>query len=69
MEIPFDDPKTVQTILSGSRQVGELQDFHLAHLFIQENGLTEDEASMVQSMPSSAMMVQQVLKVFDCFCL
>jgi riboflavin biosynthesis pyrimidine reductase len=39
--IPFEDPATVQTILLGGEQVGDLQDFHLAHEFIQEGVVTD----------------------------
>ena len=49
IEIPFDDPKTVQTILSGGRKVSELKDFHLAHQFVQENVVTEEGSRISQS--------------------
>ena len=41
VEIPFDDPATVQTILSGGRKISDLQEFRLAHQFMQENVVTE----------------------------
>lgn len=49
VEIPFDDPATVQTVLSGGRKIGELQEFHLAHQFTQEPVLTEDGSRLSQS--------------------
>ena len=49
LEIPFDDPATVQTILSGGRKVSELKDFHLGHQFIQENVVTEAGSLISQS--------------------
>jgi riboflavin biosynthesis pyrimidine reductase len=42
LEIPFDDPSTVQTILPGGEKVEELEDFHVAHQYLQENVVTED---------------------------
>jgi riboflavin biosynthesis pyrimidine reductase len=41
VEIPFDDPATVQTILSGGKKISELKEFQLAHQFMQENVVTE----------------------------
>jgi hypothetical protein len=49
MKLPFDDPATVQTVLSGGKKVSDLQDFHLAHQFIQDNVVTEDGSLLSQS--------------------
>jgi riboflavin biosynthesis pyrimidine reductase len=49
VEIPFDDPATVQTMLPGGRRVTELQEFHLAHKFVQEQVETEDGSLLSQS--------------------
>ena len=48
LEIPFDDPATVQTILSGGRKINELKGFSLSHQFIQENVVTEDSSIITQ---------------------
>jgi riboflavin biosynthesis pyrimidine reductase len=49
VEIPFEDPDTVQTILLGGKHMSELTDFHLAHEFIQENAVTEAASRISQS--------------------
>lgn len=49
VEIPFDDPKTVQTMLVGGRKIGELQGFRLAQRFIQEGVVTENGSHISQS--------------------
>ena len=49
VNIPFQDPATVQTILLGGKQVSDLKDFHLAHQFDQENVVTEDASLISQS--------------------
>jgi riboflavin biosynthesis pyrimidine reductase len=49
VEIPFEDPSTVRTILLGGKKVSELKDFHLAHQFIQEDVVTEDASRISQS--------------------
>jgi riboflavin biosynthesis pyrimidine reductase len=49
VEIPFEDPATVQTILLGGKKVSDLKDFNLAHQFIQENVVTEDASLISQS--------------------
>ena len=49
VEIPFEDPATVQTILLGGKKVSDLKDFDLAHQFIQENVVTEDASRISQS--------------------
>jgi riboflavin biosynthesis pyrimidine reductase len=49
VSIPFEDPSTVQTILLGGKQVRDLNDFHLAHQFDQENVVTEDASLISQS--------------------
>ena len=49
VEIPFDDPATVQTILAGGKKVSELKAFRLAHQFIQDNVVTEDASRLSQS--------------------
>ncbi len=49
VEILFEDPSTVQTILLGGKKVSEMKDFHLAHQFVQENVVTEDASLISQS--------------------
>ena len=49
VEIPFDDPATVQTMLEGGKKAGELTGFHLAHQFLQENAAAEDGSLISQS--------------------
>jgi len=49
VEIPFDDPATVQTILLGGKKISELKEFHLAHQFIQEHVVTEAGSRISQS--------------------
>jgi riboflavin biosynthesis pyrimidine reductase len=42
VEIPFDGPDSVQTMLSGNKKVNELQEFILTHQYLQKNVSTED---------------------------
>lgn len=49
LEVPFEDPSTVQTILLGGKKVSDLEDFKLAHQFIQDNVVTEDASLISQS--------------------
>jgi riboflavin biosynthesis pyrimidine reductase len=49
VEIPFDDPATVQTMLLGGKKISELKEFHLVHQFVQENAVTEDGSLISQS--------------------
>jgi riboflavin biosynthesis pyrimidine reductase len=49
VEIPFEDPSTVQTILLGGKKVSDLKDFNLTHQFIQEDAATEDGSLLSQS--------------------
>lgn len=49
VEIPLEDPSTVQTLLLGGKKVSDLKDFHLAHQFIQENVVTENGSRISQS--------------------
>jgi len=49
VEIPFDDPATVRTMLSGGKKPSELKEFRLAHQFIQENVVTEAGSLISQS--------------------
>ncbi len=49
VEIPFDDPATVQTILLGGKKISELKEFRLAHQFMQENVVTEAGSRISQS--------------------
>jgi riboflavin biosynthesis pyrimidine reductase len=42
VQIPFEDPTRVQTILRGGNKISDLQGFRLAHKFIQENAVTEN---------------------------
>ena len=49
VEIPFDDPTTVQTILVDGRKISELEGFHLAHQFTQKDVVTEAGSHISQS--------------------
>lgn len=49
VEIPFDDPADVQTVLPGGKKMSELHAFHLAHQFIQEDVVTENGSRISQS--------------------
>jgi len=49
MEIPYLDPKRVQTILPGGKKIRDLQGFRLAHKFIQENAVTENGLPISQT--------------------
>jgi hypothetical protein len=49
VEIPFDDPAALQTVLLGGRKINDLQEFRLAHQFLQENVLTEAGSHTSQS--------------------
>lgn len=49
VEIPFDDPATVQTMLLEGKKISELKEFRLAHQFIQENVVTEAASVISQS--------------------
>jgi riboflavin biosynthesis pyrimidine reductase len=49
VEIPFDDPASVQTILLEGKKISEIKEFRLAHQFIQENVVTEDASVISQS--------------------
>ena len=49
VEIPFEDPASVQTILLGGRKIDELKEFRLAHQFMQDNVVTEAGARISQS--------------------
>jgi hypothetical protein len=49
VEIPFDDPAKVQTILVGGKDIRELQEFRLAHQFMQQNVVTEAGSHISQS--------------------
>jgi hypothetical protein len=49
VEIPFEDPAAVQTILSGGRKIDELDEFRLAHQFMQADVVTEAGSRISQS--------------------
>jgi hypothetical protein len=49
VEVPFDDPGTVRTVLPGGKKVSELPDFYLTHQFLQEHVVTEDGSILSQS--------------------
>jgi riboflavin biosynthesis pyrimidine reductase len=49
LEIPFDDPATVQTVLSGGKKISELTEFHLTHQFNQGHVITDDGSHISQS--------------------
>jgi riboflavin biosynthesis pyrimidine reductase len=44
VEIPFTDPAMVQTVLVGGKKISDLKEFQLAHQFIQENVIAEDQS-------------------------
>jgi hypothetical protein len=49
VEIPFEDPALVQTILSGGRKIDELDEFRLVHQFMQADVVTEAGSRIFQS--------------------
>jgi hypothetical protein len=49
VEIPIDDPGTARTMLLGGRKISDLEEFRLAHQFVQENVLTEVVSRTSQS--------------------
>ena len=49
VEIPFEDPASVQTVLSGGRKIDELNEFRLAHQYMQEEVVTEAGSRISQS--------------------
>ena len=49
MEISYDDPAALQTILPEGKKIGELTEFHLTHRFTQDHVLTEDGSLVSQS--------------------
>ena len=49
VEIPFDDPATVQTILLDGKNISDLKGFRLAHQFIQGYVVTEAGSVITQS--------------------
>jgi hypothetical protein len=42
IEIPFNGPNAVRTMLSGNKKVNELEEFVLTHQYLQKNVTTED---------------------------
>jgi riboflavin biosynthesis pyrimidine reductase len=48
LEIPFDDPSTVQTILPEGRKVSELKEFSVTHQYLQENVVTQNGSLISQ---------------------
>jgi hypothetical protein len=49
VELPFDDPAKVQTMLVGGRKISELHEFQLAHQFMQKDVVTEAGSRISQS--------------------
>jgi riboflavin biosynthesis pyrimidine reductase len=49
VEIPFDDPAKVQTMLVRGRKISELHEFQLAHQFMQKDVVTETGSHISQS--------------------
>jgi hypothetical protein len=49
VEIPFDDPAKVQTVLVGGKKIDDLKEFHLAHQFTQKDVVTESGSRISQS--------------------
>jgi riboflavin biosynthesis pyrimidine reductase len=48
LEIPFDDPSTVLTILQGGKKVNELKEFSVTQQYLQENVVTDDGSLISQ---------------------
>ena len=48
LEIPFDDPSTVQTILPKGEKVNGLKEFSVTHQYLQENVVAEDGTHISQ---------------------
>jgi hypothetical protein len=48
LEIPFDDPSTVKTVLPEGRKPGDLKEFGVTHTYLQEDVLTENGAHIAQ---------------------
>jgi len=48
LEIPFDDPSTVQTILPKGEKVNGLKEFSVTHQYLQENVVAEDGSHISQ---------------------
>ena len=48
LEILFDDPATVQTILPAGKKVGELREFRVVHRYFQENVTAENGSRISQ---------------------
>jgi len=48
LEVPFDDPSTVQTILPEGRKVSELKEFSVTHQYLQENVVTRNGSLISQ---------------------
>jgi riboflavin biosynthesis pyrimidine reductase len=48
LEIPFDDPSSVLSILPRGKKVNELNEFSLIHQYLQENVVTEDGSLISQ---------------------
>ena len=49
VEIPFENPASVQTVLPGGKKISDLKEFHLAHQFLQEHVVTENGSRISQS--------------------
>ena len=49
VKIPSDDPATVQTMLLEGKKIRDLQEFYLAHQFIQDHVVTEEGSIISQS--------------------
>ena len=48
LEIPFEDPSTVQTILPGGEKISQLEEFLVSQRFLQENVLTRNDMHVSQ---------------------
>ncbi len=49
LEIPVDDPSSVQTILPEGKKINELKEFSLNHQYLQENVATKNGSKISQS--------------------
>ena len=49
VQLPFNDPAAVQTILPGGRRIGDIQGLNLSHKYVQEQALTEEGSLISQA--------------------
>ncbi len=49
LEVPLDHSAVAQTLLLEGKKISDLEEFHLAHQFVQENVITENASLISQS--------------------